>query len=69
MNKFTGIDFAVGVCAWVGCMFFAIASSECLEFGTCGNGDMFLFGIISVGMLAPAWFAMSIFSDVFGGKK
>jgi hypothetical protein len=50
-------------------MFIAIASVECLKFGTCGAGDMFLFGIISVGMLGPAWVAMLIFSGVFGGKK
>lgn len=69
MNKFTSLDFAVGVCAWICCMFIQINSSECLKFHTCGAGDMFLFGIISVGMLAPAWMAMLIFSSIFGGKK
>ncbi len=69
MNKFSGLDFAVGVCVWIGCLFIAITSMECLKFRTCGAGDMFLFGIIAVGMLAPAWVAMLIFSGVFGGIR
>jgi hypothetical protein len=69
MNKFTGRDFAIGVCVWVGCTLFAATETECVKLNTCRAGDMFLFGVIAVGMLGTAYVAMLIFSGVFRGKK
>lgn len=69
MNKFSGLDYVVGVCAWIIFVSLWANRAECQKLGTCGTGDMVLFGIIAVSMLAPAWVAMLISSSLFGSKK
>jgi hypothetical protein len=68
-NKFDGLDFGVAACSWIVCLIFATTQVACLKVNSCGGGDMFLFGIIAVGMLAPAWVTMLIFSSVIRNKE
>lgn len=67
-NKFDGLDYLIGTCAWVIFLIFALTSSDCLKTNSCGGFDMLLFGVIAVGMLVPSWVAMMLFSDIFRKK-
>jgi hypothetical protein len=62
MGKITGLGCVAGAIAWLGIMFYASTQVSCMQFQTCSGGDLVLFAIIGMGMLAPAWIVASIFS-------
>jgi hypothetical protein len=69
-HKISQSGIVIGVIAWFFSIFIAISSMACLKYGhSCDGFDLFLFAIISVGMLAPAYVAALIFSAVFGSKE
>lgn len=47
-------------------MLYATTQNACLETNSCGGDDLFLFAIIGIGMLAPAWFVASFVSNIWG---
>ena len=65
MNDFTGTDYAIGVAVWIACMIFGVNSMACLKADDCNGGDMFLFGVIAIAMLGPAYMAMLICTGMF----
>jgi len=54
----------IGAIAWVVFIIFGATQMACLKNNSCDVIDMAMFGIISIGMAAPAWFV----GTVFGGK-
>lgn len=62
MGKITGLGWVAGAIAWLGIMIYASTQAACMRFQTCDGGDLVLFAVIGLGMLAPAWFVASVFS-------
>ena len=62
LHKISMPGLAAGVVAWFLIMYFAIDEAACLHQLNCGKGDLFMWGIIAVGMLCPAFFVAFIFS-------
>lgn len=65
MNDFSGTDYLIGAVVWVLAMIFGVNSMACLKLDNCNGGDMFLFGVIAIGMLGPAYAAMLTFTGMF----
>jgi hypothetical protein len=68
MKDLNWAGLIVGVIAWFVIMWYATSQSACLKFNTCKSDDMFIFAIIGVGMLAPAWIA-ALFGSAFFNTK
>ena len=69
MKDINRIGFIVGVIAWFTIIFFSSTQINCQKFQSCGSGDLILFGIISVGMIAPASIVALVVSIFFGNKE
>lgn len=54
MNKLTGKGWIAGIITWLAIIWYATTQMACLKTKTCDGEDLFLFAIISVGMLVPA---------------
>jgi len=65
MNNINGGGIVAGIITWLCIMWYATTQSYCLRTDTCGSGDMFLFAIIGVGMLVPAWLVAMLVSPLF----
>jgi hypothetical protein len=68
-EKFRFIGFILGVIAWFIIEYFVMTENNCTKSNSCGGGDLLLFGILSIGNLAPAYVVMSISSIIFPDKK
>lgn len=68
MKKITGPGYIVGAFFWLAIMWYATTKSACLQEHSCQGDDLFLFAILGIGMLGPAWLAASFISSVFGPK-
>ena len=68
MKDINGAGWVAGAIAWIIIMWYVTTQSACLKTNSCDGGDMILFAIIGIGMLAPAWIAASVVSIFFGAK-
>ena len=68
MKDINRIGLFVGVIAWFVIIFFSSTQVSCQKFHRCGAGDLILFGIISVGMIAPASVVALVVSIFFENK-
>ena len=66
MDKFTGTGLVAGTITWLACIGITITQLACLKTDSCGGGDFFVFALIGIGMLAPAWIVAMLVSDIFG---
>ena len=69
MKDINRIGFIVGVIAWFVIIIFTSTQISCQKFQSCGAGDLILFGIISVGMIAPASIVSLVVSIIFKTKE
>ena len=68
-DSFSKRGFLASVVAWFLILIFATSQSSCARVSVCGGFDLFIFGIISVGFLAPAYFFGLLISSIFPDKK
>lgn len=69
MKKITGQGLVAGIIVWLAIMWYATTQSACLKTNSCGGGDLLLFAIIGLGMLAPSWIVASLVSSIFRPDK
>lgn len=69
MGKITGFGFIAGALVWLAIMIYASTKSECVKFNVCGGKDLFLFAIIGLGMLVPAWVVAFLVSNIVNAEK
>lgn len=50
-----------GVIVWIGLILFGLSRSTCAKRSLCDGGDLFLFGVVAIGALVPAYFIGNIF--------
>lgn len=50
------------IVVWLGLVVVLASQTQCLKLNTCYSGDFILNSILSVGLMAPAWFVGSLFS-------
>ena len=55
----------IAVIAWIAFAIIMATQMACLDNNTCNVIDIVMYGVIVIGMAAPAWIAGSI----FGGSK
>ena len=64
MNKITGKGWIAGIITWLAIIWYATTQMACLKTKTCDGEDLFLFAIISVGLLVPAGLVAFIVSEI-----
>lgn len=69
MKKITGAGWIAGLITWIIIMIAFTTQTECLQFNSCGAGDMILFAVCGIGFLAPAWIVASVVSAIFEKKN
>ena len=69
MRDVNRIGLIVGVIAWFAIIILTSTQVSCQKFERCGAGDLIMFGIISVGMIAPAWIVAFLASIFFKEKE
>jgi len=69
VNKINPFGFITGIIAWFLIMWYSSTQGECLQTKSCDGGDMIMFAVIGIGMLAPAWIIANIVSIIFGSEK
>jgi hypothetical protein len=69
MGKVNGPGLIAGIISWLVIMWYAASQSECLNTKSCDGGNLVLFAIIGIGMLAPSWIFASIVSIFFEKNK
>ena len=67
MSDISARGFWVGLGFWLLVMFFGAQEAACLP-ASCGSFDLFLWAVIGIGMLAPAWIISSVLSKPSKGK-
>lgn len=65
MDNITGKGWVAGIIAWIAIMWYATTQSACLRTDSCDGGDLFLFAIIGLGMLAPSWLVATLVSSIW----
>lgn len=65
MKDISPIGFVAGLIAW--CVFVVIASGDasCVRNGGCDQGNLLLFSVISMGLIAPSWIVALVVSTFF----
>lgn len=64
MNKITGKGWIAGIISWLAIILYATTRMACLKTKTCDGDDLFIFAIISVGMLVPAGIVAFLVSEI-----
>lgn len=57
MNKINKNGYIAGAIVWVLLVMMLCGKQYCIGVRSCNGGDFFLFWLLSIGMLAPAWVA------------
>lgn len=52
--RFTGVGIIAGIIAWFGFCIYQANQGACLRNSSCDADDLVMFGVIAVGMIAPA---------------
>lgn len=61
-EKITSSGIVAGVVFWIGAVIYGANQAACLNTNNCGAEDIFLFAIIAIGLLVPAYIAVLMFS-------
>lgn len=65
MPKVQTKSLIAGAIAWILLMIYVVNKSTCLDTDSCGAEDLFLTGILAIGMLAPSWFVAGLTTVLF----
>jgi len=61
--------FFASVVAWFLLLVFAVFQSSCAQVSVCGGFDLLIFGVVAVGLTAPAYFFGLFISTIFPNEK
>lgn len=56
MEKLSGKGGLVAALLWFCLQAWAASSADCAKYKQCGAGDLVIYGMIAIGMMAPAYF-------------
>jgi hypothetical protein len=67
-DKFSGKGKFIGFVAYIAMLILFSNSLPCSESSSCSSGDIFLSILCAIGLLAPAYVAAGIASEIFPDK-
>jgi hypothetical protein len=68
-DSFSKRGFFASVVAWFLLLVFTVFQSSCAQVSACGGFDLLIFGVVAVGLIAPAYFFGLFISTTFPDEK
>lgn len=69
MEKLNKNGYIAGVLVWILAVMFASTRMDCLNYRSCDAVDMFMFGFISISLIAPGWIVAIVVSGITKKEK